>query len=358
MSWLWCPFLLVYKETQARGTSSSPGSAASSPAGVWVVTLHDARVWAATNSCLPLNKTWTTFPAPGHSRTMVSASQGYSKFPKFPCLEKKGKIVCAFYTCWLSEVKRQTVSLLAVSNRWFLKYRGDDRGAESMKTRLVSRAAVLCYHIIQCYKVQQNDNLSPAPRDDTVTLGGKYTRSKLLHNITTLIANNSTLRWTTNKLIRWILITNLFQHSLVRSVTEENKKDKTHVLTQEQVNNWDKVKYNNNNCSYYYREVPKRERAIKPRRNKWCTVQLLTTHWTMPRSFPTAPVIPVFMLTMTVYGTEYPPSQFGPPVLATLLPSFLCTSSLVGIWKVLGLGGVSTAQQQLEHQYVTSIILF
>lgn len=49
--------------------------------------------------------------------------------------------MCIFYTGWLSEAKRQMVPLLAASSRWFPKYRGDDRGAESMENHISFKAS-------------------------------------------------------------------------------------------------------------------------------------------------------------------------------------------------------------------------
>lgn len=59
-----------------------------------------------------------------------------------------------------------------------------------------------------------------------------------------------------------------------------------------------------------------------------------------------------------LYGVKYTVGQFGSGVLAMLPSSFLCSSSLVECGK-LGSPGfkVSTAQQQLNHQSVTTIIL-
>ena len=65
-------------------------------------------------------------------------------------------------------------------------------------------------------------------------------------------------------------------------------------------------------------------------------MQLLTTRWPMltspsPGSSPLPPrqLPPVYTLSMTSYGMEYPFGQLDSAVLAASLPSFLCTPCLL-----------------------------
>lgn len=62
----------------------------------------------------------------------------------------------------------------------------------------------------------------------------------------------------------------------------------------------------------------KEKRGIKPRKDEWCTAQWLTTHWPqpIPEQWPVAPsqVSPVYILSMTFHGLEYPFEHFGSAV--------------------------------------------
>ena len=50
------------------------------------------------------------------------------------------------------------------------------------------------------------------------------------------------------------------------------------------------------------------------------------------QSTPPGQLPPVYTLSMTSYGMEYPFGQFGSAVLAVSLPNFLCPSSLLAGW--------------------------
>lgn len=70
------------------------------------------------------------------------------------------------------------------------------------------------------------------------------------------------------------------------------------------------------------------------RKNKWCTVQLLTTCCPMPDSVPalqSAPfqvTPPIYILGTMFSGVVYAFGQFRSPVPGVLSPAFLCTSSM------------------------------
>lgn len=92
------------------------------------------------------------------------------------------------------------------------------------------------------------------------------------------------------------------------------------------------------------REIIKRERErdITPKRNKGCTVQLVTTCWPEPSASLSGDQPPPQTIPPNLYSDsmEYPFVQFRSPVLAVLPPNVSCTSSLVehGNWKVFDSG--------------------
>lgn len=65
----------------------------------------------------------------------------------------------------------------------------------------------------------------------------------------------------------------------------------------------------------------------------WCVREFLTTQWLTHSQFPSHgpwPAFPtVYTLSILPYSMEYLHRQFGSPVLAVPLPSFLCPSSLL-----------------------------
>lgn len=103
------------------------------------------------------------------------------------------------------------------------------------------------------------------------------------------------------------------------------------------------------------RLVMKGEREIKLKRNKWCTLEFLTTCWPKPSLSPSSDQhLPpsVHLLNMTFYGMEYP------FVLAMLPPSYLCLCSLAEHGKLkISWFRVSSAQHQLKHQCVINTLL-
>lgn len=94
------------------------------------------------------------------------------------------------------------------------------------------------------------------------------------------------------------------------------------MLRSKQFNNWNKGKIIvNNNHDGNKRKNLKHKK--KPRKNKWYTIQLLTTHWLMPdlvpthQSFPVPGNSPPFILSMMSYGVEYPSDHFRSRFLAS-----------------------------------------
>lgn len=72
---------------------------------------------------------------------------------------------------------------------------------------------------------------------------------------------------------------------------------------------------------------------------------------------PSPPTPPVYVLSRTFWGLEYPCGQFRSALLALLPPSSLCSCSLAEYRKLKSPWLGVTSWQQLKHQRVTNIVL-
>lgn len=90
----------------------------------------------------------------------------------------------------------------------------------------------------------------------------------------------------------------------------ESEKGQIYRLRQEQVNS-DTGKYNNKILIVIRQIKREREREIKAKRNKWCTVELLTTHVASPKQWSAlSGQFPPSLYTEH-NGMEYPFGHFG-----------------------------------------------
>lgn len=74
-------------------------------------------------------------------------------------------------------------------------------------------------------------------------------------------------------------------HSLLASGTGRKIRKQVKHLHYDQLNKWNKVRHNNSN-DYNDGNCNEKGRGIKPKRNKSCTLQLLSTCWPTPSLSP------------------------------------------------------------------------
>lgn len=103
---------------------------------------------------------------------------------------------------------------------------------------------------------------------------------------------------------------------------------------------------------------------IKPKKDKCCTLQLLTTHWLMPCSSQNSnwslPANSPQFTHWTWHSAVWniPLASLGQLFLIVLPPGFLCTCSLAEHGTLISPWlRAHSAQQQLKHQCVNNIIL-